>query len=340
MRPFAFIIFLFCCASADAQLTKIFFDKNHKALKDKDSSKASTYILKEKLADTGWYVKEYRNDGFILSEGMYRDEKMKIPQGKFTYYWVALKKEPLTNPYYSYVEIVGYYSNGLKTGTWIRYNDKGEKSEVSNYINGKMNGLYQQYTFPGHLYVDGNYQDDKRGGEWHVYNKYGKVIVTDTYSAGQVINTVRANPDSIPTVSGPELMVTSVKVVAADRKTGTTTVDLSGGIGEIINAYPDCDFNKLLLKKIENAVDKSTDGWILLHFFVLNNGETTPVSLMKGLDNDTNDLLKNVVPVLCTWHPGQQNGKNIDQAIYCTIRIRSGQITAKYSYNLNDATQN
>jgi len=341
MKPFAFVFFLFCGGLAQAQVTKLFFDKNHKALKDKDSSKASTFILKEKLADTGWYVKEYQTDGFILSEGMYRDEKMKMPQGKFIYYWIALKKEASTNPYYSYVQLTGSYSNGQKSGTWIKYTDQGAKAELLTYANGKLNGLYQGYTFPGYLYVDGSYQDDKREGEWHVYDKNGKVTVTDTYAGGQIINTVRSDADPKANLGSgvivpspkPQKIANGVVLTGAVAFNDTNT-------GTVQNAVPEKDFKTLLKRKISGMIENGTEGKLLVQFIVDQKGSVSSASIFKGTGKGQDVDIVNLIPGICSWKPALKDNQPAIQRIYCIIVMQNSQVEIAYSPNLNDVLIN
>jgi antitoxin component YwqK of YwqJK toxin-antitoxin module len=339
MKYFFVFIFLLACLNAESQAIKIFFDKNDQILKDKDSLKAATYILKEKLADTGWYVKEYQS-WYILSEGMYRDEKMKIPQGKFTYYSVGAKREASTTILYSFIERVGYYSNGLKTGTWIKYDSQGGKNEISNYTDGKKSGLYQQYTYPGYIFVDGSYKNDKREGEWHVYNKKGTVISTDTYLGGRVVNSVRLNPDSVD-AGGKEIYVTGVN--ASKDKSGIVVISGdaydSGEKGDIQNAAPDRDFKIALTRKVMKAMSGTEDGQLLIGFMIDRNGNISSLSILKGFGNELDRMVYNAIPDICKWNPAVRNNKAIIQSVYCRVKIHNSQVAVDYFFNMADANK-
>ena len=339
MKYFFVFALLFGYLNAESQVSKTYFDRNHQILKDKDSLKAAIYILKEKMADTGWYVKEYQGR-FILSEGIYKDEKMKIPQGKFTYYSIGAKREASTTILYSYIEAVGYYSNGLKTGTWIKYDNQGGKNEISNYTAGKKNGLYQQYNYPGYIFVDGSYKNDKREGEWHVYNKNGTVISTDTYLAGRVINSVMSNPDSVD-VGGKEIYVTGVN--ASKNKSGIVVI--SGDVydssekGDIQNAAPDGDFKIALTRKIIKAMSGTEDGQLLIEFMIDRNGNIGFLSFLKGFGNELDRTIYNAIPDLCKWSPALRNNKAIIQSVYCRVKIHNSKVAVDYFFNMADANK-
>jgi antitoxin component YwqK of YwqJK toxin-antitoxin module len=339
MKYIGVLILLLACLGAKAQVTKTFFDKKNRVITD--STKANSYTIQEKMADTGWYVKEYQQGGFILSEGLYKDEKMKIPQGKFIYYWIGVKDDASSNQYFSYKQYVGYYENGSKTGTWLTYDQRGNRTEVLNYVNGKLNGLCQQYTYPGYLYVDGTYKDGKRVGDWHVYDKNGRVTITDTYDNGKIINTIRSGPDSSQFL-GNGTMVSNIKTVQMTNGTlalnGVTSVDNKSG--QVQDATPQKDFKSLLQKRISSIIGSGMEGKLLIQFIVDKNGAINSASIFKATGNSPGVEIANLIPGICEWRPALTLAQPVSQAIYCSVIIENSAITITYSPNLNQVLGN
>src|SRR5271165_5052981 len=160
MKYLILIGFLLAGLRGECQLTKIFFDRDHKIIKD--SAKARFYTIVEKLSDTAWKATEYQSNKLLVSSGTYKDEKLKVQQGVFTYYNFDLPKDLSDNHYFSYIEAVGSYENGKKSGAWIYYRSNGLKNNLNTYKNGKMDGLSQTYADSNKVSVEGYYRNDKR----------------------------------------------------------------------------------------------------------------------------------------------------------------------------------
>jgi hypothetical protein len=161
-----------------------------------DSLSASSYILLQKIEDSLYMVSQYNMKDVILTKGFYKDSTAKIPNGKFYYY-----KEGYVNQVNSnlidvkpdvYIQYMGYFKNGKKTGKWIGYGANGNRNNSYTYEDDKLNGEYlktDQST--GRLIVKGNYINDKKEGNWDNYiGSIEKPEITDCYLHDRLINTI------------------------------------------------------------------------------------------------------------------------------------------------------
>lgn len=88
-----------------------------------DRKADAVYDRKVMLSNDGIYeVVVTDAEGNVRMEGSYINEELTQPNGEFTYYY------PNGN-----VESKGMYANGVKTGTWYRYNEDGSPKAERNY---------------------------------------------------------------------------------------------------------------------------------------------------------------------------------------------------------------
>jgi len=335
MKRIIAIFFMLGSFSAECQVVKLFFNEDHKPVKD--STQSTYYILLERLSDTSWHGKEYQKNNLLLIDGTYRDAKMKVPNGRFTYYDFGFL--PGQNQASSYIQSIGCYVNGEKSGQWTTYFIGGQKNAISNYKNGKLNGYYQSFTGREKVFVDGNYINDKREGDWHVYDKDGKVTIVDNYVDGKVVNTVRTNTDS---ASQPERVMAIPKVEA--RKKGDSLSkqvlphhNFSSPI--ISDASPDCDFKALLTQKIIKKMDDNLNEQILLQFMVTSDGKIQNPSIMKGNGSRLDEIIKESVKDFCKWRPASDDQGAAVEFVYCVIKINNKDVSVDYVFSLADATK-
>jgi antitoxin component YwqK of YwqJK toxin-antitoxin module len=333
MKRIITIFFMLGSFSAQCQVQKLFFNNDHRPVKD--STQSTYYILLEKLSDTSWRGKEYQKNNLLLIDGTYRDAKMKVPNGIFTYYDIGFP--PGQNQVSLYIESVGYYVNGEKSGQWTTYFIGGQKHTISNYKNGKLNGYYQVFAGKEEVLVDGNYVNDKREGDWHVYDKDGKVTIVDNYVDGKVVNTIRTNTDS---TSQPEKIIVISKVETHKKgdslhKQVLPHHNFNSPI--ISDASPGCDFKALLTQKIITKVDDDLNEQILLKFMVTYDGKVEKPSIMKGNGSRIDEIIKESAKDFCKWRPASDEQGAVDQIVYCVIKINSKDVSVDYVFSLGNA---
>jgi len=310
MKYFILISLLFIGLDGVCQSTKMFFDKDHKPVED--STKARYYMLVQKLNDTAWTAIECQTNGILLSMGTYKDEKLQMQNGLFTYFGYDLPRDLSDNHYFFYAEAIGSFENGKKSGDWIFYNSDGLRHVLSNYRKGQLTGLYQSYADSNKVLAEGYYRMGKRIGDWPVYDKDGRVILTDTYLDGNVINTVRTNPDS------PGSVLTKEKMQ---------------------DARPNCDFKTYLANEIKKVITKDVNGQLLLQFVIGKNGQLINPIILKRLGNDVNRSVGVITTKSCTWQPAHMGEDTFDQVIYCAININNSIVIVNYASNLQDVSK-
>jgi antitoxin component YwqK of YwqJK toxin-antitoxin module len=156
-----------------AQVSKIYV--NSKGEFTADSKKAVSYVLIEKASDSAYITRNYNLKDTLTQQGVYKDSLLTIPNGKFTYY--TKKKIPdqlkgvLLTDTNNFISMVGYFSNGLKTGLWFEFEKRGVKKSSYFFKNDMLNGLYQRYhkSIENYVIEDGNYVNNKREGSWKEY---------------------------------------------------------------------------------------------------------------------------------------------------------------------------
>ncbi len=168
------IISTFLTLSGFAQVKRVYI--NSKGALVDNPSRAVSYALIQKISDSAYAVEKFDMHDTIIMKGAFKDELMTIPSGKFIYYEKRKIREELkvqlrTNTN-NFINCIGYFNNGLKTGLWTEYEKPHVKSFSYTYQNGKMNGLFQRFDSELNDYVldEGYYIDGKKEGEW---NRYG-----------------------------------------------------------------------------------------------------------------------------------------------------------------------
>jgi hypothetical protein len=88
-----------------------------------DPKSAKIYDRTVTMAPNGMYDVEVRDDnGGIRMTGTYADADLKVAEGEFTFYYSN-----------GNIESKGMYANGMKTGTWLRYDMDGSAKAERNY---------------------------------------------------------------------------------------------------------------------------------------------------------------------------------------------------------------
>ena len=168
---------------------------NSKGKISADSVKAVAYIMEEKLGDSAYVISKYDLKHQPLSTGTYKDDQMTLPSGKFTIYGRYKPTNRETGKSVDqivYRQSTGYYLNGAKTGTWIIFDDTGEKDYECTVENGKLNGPYQEFNPDnGKIDMDGNFENGKKEGDWNAYAwNDPKPVYTDVYKHGVIVRSI------------------------------------------------------------------------------------------------------------------------------------------------------
>ena len=75
----------------------------------------------------------------------------------------------------------GSYSEGLKAGIWIRYNENGAKTGEASYLNGKKNGTWIVWDDNGKKRYEMNYINGEKAGTWYNWDESGALINSVSY---------------------------------------------------------------------------------------------------------------------------------------------------------------
>jgi hypothetical protein len=66
------------------------------------------------MEPNGWAVRVLSPEGALMMTGLYADEQLTVPNGRFTYFYSN-----------GQIESSGLFQGGLKRGVWFRYNALG-----------------------------------------------------------------------------------------------------------------------------------------------------------------------------------------------------------------------
>jgi hypothetical protein len=177
VTSFLFVLCGFC------QVTKIYVDAKGKY--SGNSQNADSYILLKKLADSDYTVRKYDMHDTLILKGTFKDAEMTIPNGKFIYYSrnpVVYIDGYLNTDINTFVNKVGYYSEGQKTGMWFEFEVRGVKSSSYIYNKDKLNGRFRRYNiiFNNYIMEEGNYVDGKKEGLWNIFGLDTLYVPTKT----------------------------------------------------------------------------------------------------------------------------------------------------------------
>lgn len=143
----------------------------------KDSTKATLYGVFGKLDAENLYVlKVYDFYDNLISSGTFKDDSLKVPHGKFSYYDSVYEFNEENGTYYylkdkdRFLSEQGSFNNGFKTGRWISFYPDGKFFTIVNYVNGLKQGEYKKFDRKGRTLVEGQYLLDLEDGTW----KFGK----------------------------------------------------------------------------------------------------------------------------------------------------------------------
>lgn len=70
-------------------------------------------------------------------------------------------------------EEIGMLNQGQKAGTWIKYDEEGNKTGEVRFRDGKKDGTWKVWNSEGILRVKMEYDEGKRVGKWQFYDESG-----------------------------------------------------------------------------------------------------------------------------------------------------------------------
>jgi antitoxin component YwqK of YwqJK toxin-antitoxin module len=123
-------------------------------------------------------IKYFTSDSILFMQGFLKNGKS---DSTFITYQVSMDN-------YKKVGMKSKFRNGLKDGEETEYSDKGTVIVVRNYKEGLLDGQFMQYDAYGNILSQGYYSKGKKEDAW--IEKYPKerVVVTQNYKAGQLID--------------------------------------------------------------------------------------------------------------------------------------------------------
>ena len=113
---------------------------------------------------------------FIGANSLFAQNK-KDSNGKKQGKWVYLGSDKKSSCYGANVKVEeGYYTNGRKTGEWIKYHPDGKTVKLKgNYVNNRPEGNYSRYYSNGVMRETGSFNNNNYKGELVRYHKNGQV---------------------------------------------------------------------------------------------------------------------------------------------------------------------
>jgi antitoxin component YwqK of YwqJK toxin-antitoxin module len=193
MKRFALFVAFICFAlNGYSQVKTVYYDEQDHVISD--STQAASYAIYGKLSGDSLYTyKKYDADGYVMVTGGFRDDRLKLAQGKFVYYdWVdeatAMSNTSLTaEGKERYILVTGNFKDGKKYGKWFTFYPNGSLKTVTTFVNDVMNGEYKYFDSKGKMQISGTYVNGKKNGQW--VSSGGRKI--EQYSNDKVLSTVK-----------------------------------------------------------------------------------------------------------------------------------------------------
>lgn len=191
-RLVIFCLFLMIGQKASSQVRSIMLDVHDRITLD--SVEMINYAVFGKITgDSVYTFKKFDLDGILLASGSFKDDSLKVPHGKFTYYnWITPDNNMVNTGYdingkERYVELTGSFLDGQRNGRWISFYSDGKIKQVITFYQGLAHGAYQFFGNDGKQQVAGMYIAGKKNGTWIL--KGGKQ--EDVYVRDQLISSLK-----------------------------------------------------------------------------------------------------------------------------------------------------
>lgn len=194
-----FSLILFSTLGLKAQVKTIYY-LGEKLILDSTlvSSLATSFAVYGKLSNDSLYVyKRYDILNNLMSTGSFKDENLKVPHGKFTFYSDV---ETFNDTYNSafpftdkniFVSEEGQYDDGLSVGRWVGYYPDGKILMAVNFENGLKQGEFVAYDVKGRVQTFGVFKDDKKEGEWLLKRGKKKVFYVNDIEQKKVSGKIK-----------------------------------------------------------------------------------------------------------------------------------------------------
>lgn len=186
------VLLFFSILGYGQQVRTVYFDA--KDVATTDSTKIASYGIYGKVSGSNlWVFKKFDLDNYLMVTGAYKDDELRIPQGKFVYYdWVDngnsyVGIEATIKGRERYVVLSGNFENGLRQGRWTSYYEDGEVKTIATYENGVLQGEYKSFSHKGDVDQSGSFVNNKKEGVWHVDG--GRRVVT--FKDDQIVSDVK-----------------------------------------------------------------------------------------------------------------------------------------------------
>lgn len=296
MKSVIFCLSFVCAvATANGQVYKTYLKGDEEV---SEVSRADSYVLISQIADSAWLMKQYTINDIIMSSGTFKDRSLSIPHGKFVYYhksfYIPVSQQKDTA---NYVQTVGYFENGKRTGTWTEFFNNKLKSFVKTYKNDVLDGPYESYNIDNYtLFSRGNYMNDFREGDWDLLDKHGNIVRTDVYKDGKVV----------------ESKTTPSFYVAPEQSKA---------------------FLPFIYRTVNNYVSADTRGDISIICKLSPEGKLTEPKKMRGTGLNP-ELEKKILAIVTTgpdWKPAYDKNlkHNIEDSVFFSLKIADGTLEVR-----------
>lgn len=141
------------------------------------------------------FNKTYSEDGILLAEGIYVDQKKDSIWRIYTEIEGLLLSEEtyknnilngLTKVYYPETGQLSEtleYVDGNKEGPWITYYENAKIHSEGSFINNQIDGPISYFHLNSQIQVKGQYKSGERVGVWQTYDEDGQLIAEDIHKS-------------------------------------------------------------------------------------------------------------------------------------------------------------
>jgi hypothetical protein len=285
MRRFLiFILLNVAILDASAQVHKKFFNKDGK--ETKDSTKAVSYMLYRKEGqDSLWSAVILDMHNFPIMKGVYLDDDLTIPYGKFVYYQGVLDQKKIDDHHSSIDTVIkvrrtGFYINGRKEGVWIDYFPNGAKQAIRIFENNQLNGLFEEYDDQGKIFSRSNYINGVREGDAFIFRSDSSVQSYNKFWHGTSIDSKEYSEKD-----------------------------------QMYNAYPGFDFKYHIYKYLKKLGLPPAHGNVIIAFTIGADGKLANPEIKMGVDPVLDEAIIEALNSSPAWVPAKLNKKRIEQKL-------------------------
>src|SRR5687768_5250217 len=303
MKTSCLFLFLIFAIMVSAQKTEQGFDHVFKPTKH-----APRYLVVTEKKDSlwhrqAWYVTEYTQ----ALDGWYKDEECKIAHGIISWYHPNRMIKTITN-----------YSNGLKEGVALEFDEEGLMRDSANYVADKLMGVRMHWhkngmasdsmNFDGRgngaevaWYEDGTpsfagywVSDTLKKGTWKYYHANGKLRLSEQYAEGKLVSANCFDEAGQPIDSA----------ICAEEK----EAEFPGGL----TAWK--KFIERTLNANVPAKNKAPDGQytVVMQFIVGKDGKLTGIKPRTHFGFGMEEEAERMLQRSPKWTPARQHGRTVN----------------------------